>query len=163
MKTLLFIASLLLAHNAWAAPASAADEEFVFRAERATANLDDKSGHARYEGNAELIQGKRVLKADIIDFQTENNQVSRVEAQGSPVSLEDEEQQLFAQARTLIYNVTSQTLFLQGEARLSQQGRQFEGDELEYDLAARRIRASGGTEGGRIKLVIPATGNTLSP
>lgn len=141
-------------------PAETAD--IVLRAERAT--LSQEEGLGIYEGKAELIQGQRSLQADRIEIRLVAGKPSRVEAEGSPVRLQDGKD-LEAEAGRLVYDIEGQRILLYRQARIVHLGRTFEGAELVYELDNRRISARGDQEegDGRIRLVIPADDGELTP
>lgn len=144
--------------------ASANDGEIVLRADRAI--LSQQEGTGLYEGNAELIQGQRSLKADRIEITLKDGKPSKVEATGSPVELLDGTD-LNARAGKLVYDISGRRILLFGKARINHLGRTFEGAELIYELDSRRISArgdDGGNDGdGRIRLVIPAEDGDITP
>ena len=85
---------------------------------------------------------------------TENNELMRVEATGSPVRMV-EGKELHARADKLVYDLAQRSLVLTGNARVTHQGNTFEGAKVEYNLDSRRVDAS--SEGDkRVRLVIPA-------
>ena len=112
------------------------------------------AGTGVYRGDAELIQGNRQLNADVLRLFTENQQLVRVEATGSPVRMR-EGKDLNAHADKLVYDLKRRRLILTGNAYVQHQGNTFEGARVEYDLNSRRMDAS--SEGDkRVRLVIPA-------
>jgi lipopolysaccharide export system protein LptA len=155
-RLLLVFSGLLPALPLWA------DGTIVLRAERAT--LSQQEGTGLYEGNAELIQGERTLAADRIEITLKDGKPSKVEATGTPVRLTDADD-LSARAGRLVYDIEGRRILLFRQARISHQGRVFEGAELIYELDSRRISARGDkTDGdGRIRLVIPAEDGVLTP
>lgn len=157
VRNIALILISLLAVNA-----SAVESEIILRAERAT--LSQQEGTGLYEGNAELIQGQRTLNADRIEITLKEGKPSRVEATGSPVRLIDGTD-LNASAGKLIYDIEGGRILLFHQARISHQGRIFEGAELIYELSSRKISARGDqSEGdGRIRLVIPAEDGASIP
>lgn len=142
-----------------AAANAAVDNRIILRADQAS--LNQQAGTGVYEGNAELVQGLRRVNADRIEITLVDGKPSLVEATGSPVIMRDGED-LYAEALTVIYDISNQRIRLLEQARIDHQGRQFEGAELEYELDTRRISARGtqgtlqGDGDGRIRLVIPA-------
>jgi len=140
----------------------AAESEIILRAERAT--LSQQEGTGLYEGNAELIQGQRSLNADRIEITLKDGKPSRVEATGTPVRLVDGTD-LTAHAGKLVYDIEGRRILLYRQARISHQGRVFEGAELIYELDNRRISARGDEQegDGRIRLVIPAEDGVTAP
>lgn len=157
-----FVRHILILISVVAVNVSAAESEIILRAERAT--LSQQDGTGLYEGNAELIQGQRTLNADRIEITLKDGKPSRVEATGSPVRLIDGVD-LNAKAGKLIYDIEGGRILLFHQARISHQGRVFEGAELIYELNSRKISARGDeSEGdGRIRLVIPADDGAPTP
>jgi lipopolysaccharide export system protein LptA len=143
---------LLLPVLALAAPPAG---EIVIRADRA--EIRQAEGTGLYQGNAEMTQGPRRLRADSIRVELENGEIARVFASGEPVTLE-ETSTLNARAGRLVYHVRDRKIFLYEEAFIEHQGRTFEGAEVRYDLATGEVRASGDDK-GRVRLVIPAEEN----
>lgn len=117
------------------------------------ARFSQRDGTGLYEGNAELEQGERRLTADRIRLYTENGELTRVEAEGSPLVL-TEGDTLSARARHLEYDVTGQRIILKEEAHIRHLDRTFEGARIDYDLATRQVEASGEGD-SRVRLVIP--------
>lgn len=138
-----------------AAPATgdASAGEIVIRAR--SARLDQVAGVGIYEGDAELTQGLRRLRADRIRIELENGEPVRIEATGSPARL-SEGDTLDARGERMVYDVAAEQVHLSGSARVDHQGRVFEGAELNYHMATGQVDARGGDEGGRVRMVIPA-------
>lgn len=128
-------------------------EQIIIRAQRAT--LDQSAGTGLYQGNAELHQGSRHLRADTIRITLEQGTPVLVEAEGNLVTLEDEGI-VEARGKRLVYDVDIQRIRIFEQAYVNHQGRVFEGAELEYDLQSKQVDARGGGEDGRVRLVIPA-------
>ncbi|MDF1821651.1 MAG: lipopolysaccharide transport periplasmic protein LptA [Alcanivoracaceae bacterium] len=143
----------VLALLVMAPQALSAQPPITIRAQQAV--VEQTRGHALYTGGAELVQGTRRLQADRIEIFSENNQPVRIEASGSPVTLRDGDT-LDAEANRLIYDVPAQEIRLLENARVNHQGREFEGAEVIYSIANRAVKASGGEDNGRVRLVIPA-------
>ena len=127
--------------------------DIVIRAERA--EVRQSEGLAFYQGDASLAQGQRELRADEIRMTLANGTPVRVEAEGAPVTL-SEGQDLSARAARMIYDLEAGTIWLYGDARVENEGRVFEGAELEYHIDSRKVNARGGEDNGRIRLVLPA-------
>ncbi|HAB07332.1 MAG TPA: lipopolysaccharide transport periplasmic protein LptA [Alcanivorax sp.] len=147
-------ALLALALTALTAGAAAQQPTGPVEVSADEATFEQSAGTGVYRGNAELIQGKRRLNADVIRLFTENNELVRVEATGSPVRMV-EGKELNARADKLVYDLAQRSLVLTGNARVTHQGNTFEGAKVEYNLDSRRVDAS--SEGDkRVRLVIPA-------
>jgi len=153
-KSALGTALLALALTALAAGATAQQPTGPVEVSADQATFEQSAGTGVYRGDAELIQGKRRLNADVIRLFTENNELVRVEATGSPVRMV-EGKDLNARADKLVYDLAQRSLVLTGNARVTHQGNTFEGAKVEYNLDSRRVDAS--SEGDkRVRLVIPA-------
>lgn len=123
----------------------------TIRADYARFSQDDGTGI--YRGNAELEQDNRRLTADTIELFTQDGELSRVEAEGKPLTL-TEGDTLSARAERLDYDVRGQRITLRGNAHITHLGRSFEGTQIVYDLATRQVEASGDGD-SRVRLVIP--------
>ncbi len=153
-KPALGAALLALALTALATGAAAQQPTGPVEVSADQATFEQDAGTGVYRGNAELIQGKRRLNADIIRLFTENNELVRVEATGAPVRMV-EGKEVNARADKLVYDLEQRSLVLTGNARVTHQGNTFEGAKVEYNLDSRRVDAS--SEGDkRVRLVIPA-------
>ncbi|PKM22246.1 MAG: lipopolysaccharide transport periplasmic protein LptA [Gammaproteobacteria bacterium HGW-Gammaproteobacteria-14] len=144
---------IALAGLGWVTTSNGAENPIVVRAESATMNQVEGTG--LYEGNVEMNQGERLVKADRILITLRDKKPYRIEANGKPVIMEDVDD-ISARAESLLYDVASQRIYLSGNALVRHQGRIFEGAELEYELDSKRIIARGGSDDGRIRMVIPA-------
>lgn len=153
-KNALTAALLTLAFTMGPTTASAQSSQQPVEVSADRATFEQDAGTGVYRGDAELIQGERRLNADVIRLFTEDNQLVRVEATGSPVRMVEGEA-LSARAENLVYNLTKRSLVLTGNAHVNHQGNTFEGAKVEYNLDSRRVDAS--SEGDkRVRLVIPA-------
>ena len=131
--------------------AFAENQTITLRADNARFNQHEGTGV--YEGNAELEQGLRLLLADRIYIYTLNGELTRVEAEGAPLSLKEGET-LNARADHLDYDVGANHITLRGNAQITHLGRTFEGARILYNLETEEMEASGdGTS--RIKMTIP--------
>ncbi|MCB1836933.1 MAG: lipopolysaccharide transport periplasmic protein LptA [Alcanivoracaceae bacterium] len=152
MKVASLLAVILLGANATGHAQNPDTSDILIRAERAT--LNQHAGTGLYEGNAELLQGIRQLRADSIRIELKDGAPQRIEATGG-VMLK-EEGIVEARGNRLVYDVASQRISVYEQAYVNHQGRVFEGAELEYDLQSKQVDARGGGEDGRVRLVIPA-------
>ncbi len=146
--------ALLLAALCWPGmtPADSPAGAITINADEATFSQSEGSGI--YRGNVELHQGLRHLSAEHLEvFVNEEGELVRVEARGEPLVLR-EGADMEASAREMVYRVPEQHILLLGQARIRHEGRTFTGSRVEYDLATRRVEASG-DDGERVRMVIP--------
>ena len=126
--------------------------------------VDEIKGFNEFSGNAEVRQGSLLLLAELIQVQSNNEEVMSVIAKGSPqkpakYSQNQENQERFIEATaTLIrYNVNESMIFLVGNAHLVQGFDSFSGDTLDYDIDNNKVVVKGsedGTERVKFKIVL---------
>ena len=96
-------------------------------------------------GNVELVHDGLTVNADSISVIWSDEVIDHIEAEGSPVQLEqyDEADQLSfsAQAAIIKLRVSDRYLELQGGAELIQQGNKVTGESIRYDLRKRKLVA----------------------
>jgi lipopolysaccharide export system protein LptA len=126
------------------------------------AELDEKTGEARYEGQVVLVQGSLTIKADLLVLKADGSQqLTAVVATGKPATFsqtpEAGKPPVTARASTIDYQVARETLLLQGQAVVVQNNNVFQGERIEYDIPHQRMQASssGSTTGGRVKMTLP--------
>jgi len=128
-----------------------------------SAELDDQNGTTTYAGTVIVEQGSMKIMADRVVIYGRNDSYSKVVAVGSPARLSQVpklgQQPVTAQANSLEYQITDETLFLIGNAAFKQEGTSLSGNRIEYDVKKSVVKAggkSGSSEGDRrVKMVIP--------
>ena len=126
--------------------------------------VDETTGFNEFSGNAEVRQGSLLLLAELIQVQTDNEEVISMIAKGSPEKPAKYTQNQVNQARfieataTLItYDVNEGMIFLVGNARLVQGFDSFSGETLDYDIDNDKVIVKGsedGTERVKFKIVL---------
>ncbi|MEN8170257.1 MAG: lipopolysaccharide transport periplasmic protein LptA [Pseudomonadota bacterium] len=121
--------------------------------------LDQAHGTSTYQGNVILIQGGLRLKAERITLYTVEKQLNRVVSEGKPTTMEqpkdDNRAPLHAEAEWIEYLPLQQTVQLKGKAQLRQNGNEFSGEHIRYDLKKQLVRASGNKQGdGRVRVLL---------
>lgn len=136
-----------------------ADQPIHIRADRA--QVDRNAQTIVYSGSVQVDQGTMRVRADEMIIEYEDQRVVRIIAQGQPAryqqELEDDQGQVRADARTIVYNLQQEQLQLQGEAFLTQGGNEITGDLIRYDIVAGRVDAEAGEEGPVRVTVQPAS------
>ena len=126
--------------------------------------VDDVKGFNEFSGNAEVRQGSLLLLAELIQVQTENEEVKTVVAKGSlqkPAKYfqdqENQERLVKATATLITYDVEGGMIFLVGKAHLVQGFDSYSGDTLDYDIDNNKVVVKGsedGTERVKFKIVL---------
>ena len=126
--------------------------------------VDETTGFNEFSGNAEVRQGSLLLLAELIQVQTDNEEVMSVVAKGSlqkpaKYSQDQEDQARFVEATATVitYEVNEGMIFLVGNAHLIQGFDSFSGDRLTYDINNDKVVVKGsedGTERVKFKIVL---------
>ena len=159
MNKLIILAALLFASLAFALPE---DVKQPIEIEAQSVVVDETTGLNKFSGNAEVRQGSLLLLAELIQVQTDNEEVVSMIAQGSlekPAKYiqrqENQARFIEASATLITYNVNEGMIFLVGSAHLVQGFESFSGDTLEYDINNNKVNAKGSEDGTqRVKFKI---------
>ena len=126
--------------------------------------VDETTEFHEFSGNAEVRQGSLLLLAELIQVQTDNEEVVSMIAKGSlekPAQyLQSQENQarfIKATATLITYDVNEGMIFLVGNAHLVQGFDSFSGDTLDYDINNDKVIVKGsedGTERVKFKIVL---------
>ena len=126
--------------------------------------VDETTGFNEFSGNVEVRQGSLLLLAELIQVQTNNEEVVSMIAKGSlekPAkyiqSQENQARFIEATATLITYDVDKGMIFLVGNARLVQGFDSFSGDTLNYDINNDKVVVKGsedGTERVKFKIVL---------
>ena len=151
-----FVASLVLALPE--------DKKQPIEIEAQSVIVDETTGFSEFSGNAEVRQGSLLLLAELIQVQTNNDEVVSVTAKGSlekPAkyvqSQENQSRFIEAFATLITYDVNAGMIFLVGNARLVQGFDSFSGNTLNYDINNDKVVVKGsedGTERVKFKIVL---------
>ena len=126
--------------------------------------VDETTGFNEFSGNAVVRQGSLLLSAELIQVQTDNEEVVSMIAKGSlekPAkyiqSQENQARFVEATATLITYDVDEGMIFLVGNARLVQGFDSFSGDTLDYDINNDKVIVKGnkyGTERVKFKIAL---------
>ena len=124
--------------------------------------VDESTGFSEFSGNAVVRQGSLLLSAELIQVQTDNEEVVSMIAKGSlekPAKyIQNQENQarfVEATATLITYDVDEGMIFLVGNAHLIQGFDSFSGDRLSYDINNDKVIVKGSEDGTkRVKFKI---------
>ncbi len=141
---LLTLLLIILPSIAWALPS---DKEKPIEIEADHAQLDDAKGITQYKGTAVLTQGTLKIEGDIITFYyDENKQLSKAVAQGNLAKYQQiqkpGESPVKARALQMEYHAQTQMIYLLGKGHVWQNGDEFSGARIEYDINKNVVNAS---------------------
>lgn len=119
--------------------------------------FDEAKGINTYTGKVVVEQGTMRIDADKLVIHMTNRKPVRYVATGDPARYKQQpnpdEGDVVATGKEIEYTVSSETLQLRGNAHVTRQGDQFQGDQLVYDTVRDLVTGSGGA-GGRIRMII---------
>lgn len=122
-----------------------------------TASLDDQSGVSIYSGNVIVSQGLSRLEADQIHVNTADRQITTISASGQPAHFVQQDgpasPSTHGYGNTITFIAKDNLVRFSGSAKLVQNENSFSGEEIEYDILKRAIRAKGDeSQGSRVKI-----------
>ncbi|MDC9724551.1 MAG: lipopolysaccharide transport periplasmic protein LptA [Gammaproteobacteria bacterium] len=122
------------------------DREKPIDIEADHAQLDDEKGVTQYKGTAILTQGSLRIEGDTITFYYDDDkQLTKAVAQGEFATYQQiqkpGEQPIKARALQMEYHAKSQKIYLLGKGHVWQQGDEFSGDHIEYDITKNIVNA----------------------
>ncbi len=109
---------------------------------------DQIAGLATYKGNVKVTQGASTIWADKLTIVLKDNVAERIEATGNPVKFKyaGDKQPIDGQGKQALYEVTSKTITLTGDAIVKQGIDVVKGTKLTYRLDQEII------QGQRVKM-----------
>lgn len=133
------------------------DQSQPIEIESDSALIDDSEGISTYRGNVIIRQGSTKLTADNITVFAQDRSVTQIVANGTPATFKQQdagiEQSTSGQAEQITYKADDAILVFSGEAKLEQNTNSFSGDQIEYDIMRKAIRAKGDeSSGSRVKI-----------
>jgi lipopolysaccharide export system protein LptA len=130
---------------AWALPE---DTKQSIHVQADTVEIDDRRGVSVYQGNVVLTQGSIILRADKLTVHHPQRQMEKAIAEGNPAryqqDMDTKGSQVKAQSSMMEYSATDRVLVLSGRAQVWQDGNQFNGSRIEYDLKTDVVYAKRG-------------------
>jgi lipopolysaccharide export system protein LptA len=123
---------------------------------------DETAGETRYEGNVVLTQGSLRITADTLSIRHNADEADMIVATGQPATLVQQptpdQAPVDASAMRIEYTRSQDLVRLLEEARIAQNGSTLSGNQIDYLVSERTVRAAGmpGTAGeSRVEVVIP--------
>lgn len=121
-----------------------AQQEMVILSD--SAELDRKAGVVIYKGNVVLTQGTLKIESDRLMILRNGDVVEQAVAEGNPAryqqQIQAEQQLTTASGQRIDYFSTRKEVQIQGDAQLHQEGNQFSGEKITYDITNERVLAS---------------------
>ncbi len=122
-----------------------------------SAVVDQINNTTIYSGNVILTQGDLLLKSDTLTVSIADKEVSKVVAQGTPVTIKRSDKQgcdVTGQSKRIEYTPADETILLLGSAKLNQQQTELNGEHIVYKLSEALLKSE-----GRTRTVFPLAEN----
>lgn len=129
------------------------------------ASIDDNTGITVYTGNVEITQGSMLLRGDRVElYRNSEGDVDRIVSIGKPALFEQQPAKdqpvTRATGENLDYQVSSQLLKVEGDAKVKQGGDEFTGARIHYDMEQALVDAFSDNSGKtRVRMIIQPRGN----
>ena len=141
------------------------DVEQPIEIESDSAELDEVRGVAVYAGKVRMVQGTLIVTAETLTIETAEDAVTRITADGDadpatfvqqlePGNPDDPDLKVQGRAAQIIYFTADERVEFEGDAELTQASDRFTGNQISYDLQARRVNANAGAEGERMTFTL---------
>ncbi len=142
------------------------DPDASIEIEADSAIIDEPSGSAVYRGRVLLKQGLVKLQSGELTLYIQDGKAVKAIASGTPAQLDQAptaiDEAIHAEANRITFLIEGNRMLLDDMASLRQGERLFQGAHIDYDIAGRRVKASGGGS-SRVLLVLPPTTSNETP
>ncbi len=137
---------------------SDADEALELEADSASYN--NETGVAIYHGNVKISQGNIVLKGDVVEVHTVDDEVSKLIATANPSRLirRDEQHAIEAEAQRIEYKMAEGIVDFLGKVKIKDAGKLLTGDHAIYDIQKKTVNME--KKENRVKLIIQPKAKT---
>ncbi|HEY9037047.1 MAG TPA: lipopolysaccharide transport periplasmic protein LptA [Pseudomonadales bacterium] len=126
------------------------------------AEQDEQRGITTYSGHVVISQGSIRMTADEVIIYSEQGEVSRMDARGTPAVLQQQPDAnkgpVWARGKLVRYHLTDEHLELIGDASLEQENSTVRGERIDYYIQKRLVKAasqSKGSDAQRVEVVLP--------
>lgn len=158
---LTLVLGVLLAATATAQSSSKKSPQRVSGPITITANSGEwQDGNMIYTGNVVMISKTLELRGARLELQQSGGKKSPyvITVTGSPATLKHmgqtaQDPVVNGNSKTMVYRSATQNIQLTGNAHLDRAKDELNGEDIKYDVASRRVQASGG-EKGQVRIVI---------
>lgn len=121
--------------------------------------IDDGEGVSIYKGNVVVTQGSMELRGDTVTVYSPGRELQKVVAEGDPAHFkqrpDDKDEDIRARASTMEYYTEPERLVMIDGAQLQQEGDEFSGNRIEYNMATEVVNASMAESGQeRVEVII---------
>ena len=131
---------------------SRADDALELEAD--SASYDNKTGVAIYQGNVKISQGNIVLRGDVVEVHTIDDEVSKLIATANPSRLirQDQQNAIEAEAQRIEYRMTEGIVDFLGKVKIKEAGKLLTGDHAIYDIRKKTVDMK--KKENRVRLII---------
>ncbi|MEM7096866.1 MAG: lipopolysaccharide transport periplasmic protein LptA [Pseudomonadota bacterium] len=136
--------------------ALASDADQPIHIEGDDAEIDQANETIVYTGSVEVVQGTLRVHGDRMVVKISGDQVQQITTTGGPArysqELEDDQGQVNAHAKSIVYHTAQERIYLNGKASLVQKGNELHGESIRYDIVNGKVDASAGNKPGRVRM-----------
>ncbi len=126
-----------------------------------TAEINDATGISIYRGNVEITQGSMRLTGEIVTLETTDKKVKKIIAEGNLSTFKqttDDGKLINAEAKKMVYRITSNEIILTDNAKLTEAGNTFASDRIVFYTDKELVNAGSSSGDDRVNItVLPST------
>ncbi|WP_339672541.1 lipopolysaccharide transport periplasmic protein LptA [Dasania marina] len=160
----LSLLSTLFSSPGWTLPEDRA-QPITIQSDSAEQRIVDGKETTLYNGSVVMVQGSLHIKGDTVTVFSENRSVTRIVAIGKLAFFsqqnEAEKPPVEAQAETIEYQLSNDTIVFLNQATLTQGASSLSGQRIDYNTNTAQVKAAGSQEGneaasstGRVNMVL---------
>ena len=151
--------ALALAYGSASALQSDADQQVFIESDRA--EIDQNNETIVYTGSVTVVQGTLAVSGEMMIVKINGDQVERITTLGSPAQysqeLENDQGVVRAHADSIIYDMSTERIYLKGKAVIEQLGSTLKSESIRYDMVQGKIDAGAGETSGRVVMQLDQT------
>lgn len=135
----------------------AGDTEQPLHIESDTAEFNDRTGISVYRGDVRVTQGTMVLTGNVVTVVAPDQLIKTITAEGDLSTfhqINDDGEQIDAQAEHMEYDATTNKLILLRRARIDKTEHSFASERIEYNIVTKIIDAGDPANGNRVRMTI---------
>ncbi|WP_019529753.1 lipopolysaccharide transport periplasmic protein LptA [Dasania marina] len=160
----LSLISTLFSNSGWTLPEDRA-QPITIQSDSAEQRIVDGKETTLYNGSVVMVQGSLHIKGDTVTVFSEDRSVTRIVAIGKLAFFsqqnEAEKPPVEAQAETIEYQLSNDTIVFLNQATLTQGASSLSGQRIDYNTNTAQVKAAGSQEGseaasstGRVNMVL---------
>ncbi len=162
LKRIIFILSIILTSSYSSGIAARSDDASKpINIKADSAEINDLTGISVYRGDVKITQGTMQLTGEKVILETANKKVQKIIAEGNLSTFKqitDDGKLINAEAKKMVYSITSNEIVLTNDAKLTEAGNTFASDRIVFYTDKEIVSAGSSSGDDRVNItVLPET------